>query len=110
VIRTAAVAVRAIELRSEELGKLCQSATLSLDLYIGHCGPKRAEDHSIAADLRAVKIRGPAIDQVAKVRATPTSAGFVRLTPHTASGFQQRQRALPHTSRRRSPEAPAYAR
>jgi hypothetical protein len=67
-----AAALRAIELRSQELGKLCQSATLSRELYIGHCGTKRAEDHSTAADLRAIEIR----DQVATVRATPTSAGF----------------------------------
>jgi uncharacterized protein YqgQ len=67
-----AAALQAIELRSQELGKLCQSATLSRELYIGHCGTKRAEDHSTAADLRAVEIR----DQVATVRATPTSAGF----------------------------------
>ena len=71
-----APALRAIELRSQELGKLCQSGTLSRGLYIGHCGPKPAEDHSTAADLRAVEIRGQAIDQVATVRATPTSAGF----------------------------------
>jgi hypothetical protein len=71
-----AAALRAIELRSQELGKLCQSGTLSRDLYIGHCGPKRAEDHSTAADLGAVEIRGQAIDQVATFRATPTSAGF----------------------------------
>lgn len=71
-----AAALRAIELRSQELGKLCQSGTLSRDLYIDHCGPKRAEDHSTAADLRAVQIRGQAIDQVATVRATPASAGF----------------------------------
>ena len=71
-----AAALRAIELRSQELGKLCQSGTLSRDLFIGHCGPKRAEVHSTAADLRAVEIRGQAIDQVATVRATPTSAGF----------------------------------
>jgi hypothetical protein len=69
-------AVRAIELRSQELGKLCQSGTLSRDLYIGHCGPKLAEDHSTAADLRAVEMRGQAIDQLATDRATPTSAGF----------------------------------
>ena len=62
-------------LRSQELGKLCQSATLSRELYIGHCGTKRVEDHSTAADLRAVEIRGQAIDRVATVRATP-SAGF----------------------------------
>ncbi len=71
-----AAALRAIELRSQELGKLCQSATVSHEVYIGHCAPKRAEDHSTAADLRAVEIRGQAIDQVATVRATPTSAGF----------------------------------
>jgi hypothetical protein len=71
-----AAALRAIEIRSQELGKLCQSATLSRELYIGHCGTNRAEDHSTAADLRAVDIRGQAIDQVATVRATPTSAGF----------------------------------
>ena len=71
-----AAALRAIELRSQELGKLCQSARLSRELYIGHCGPKRAEDHSAAADVRAVEIRGQAIDELATVRATPTSAGF----------------------------------
>ena len=71
-----AAALRAIELRSQELGKLCQSGTLSRELYIGHCGTKRAEDHSTAADLRAVEIRGQAIDQVATVRATPAPAGF----------------------------------
>ena len=71
-----AAAVRAIELRSQELGKLCQSATLSRELYIGHCGTKGAEDHSAAGDLRAVEIRRQAIDQVATFRATPTSAGF----------------------------------
>jgi uncharacterized protein YqgQ len=78
-----AAALRAIELRSQELGKLCQSGTLSREVYIGHCGPitqagnpNAAEDHSTAADLRAVEIRGQAIDQMAAVRATPTSAGF----------------------------------
>jgi uncharacterized protein YqgQ len=71
-----AAALLAIELRSQELAELCQSATLSRELYIGHCGTKRAEDHSTAADLRPVEIRGQAIDEVATVRATPTSAGF----------------------------------
>ena len=70
-----AAALRAIELRSQELGKLCQSATLSRDAYVGHCGPKRAE-HSTVARPRAVDMRGQAIDGVATVRATPTSAGF----------------------------------
>ena len=71
-----AAAVRAIELRSQELGKVCQSATLSRGLYIGYCGTKGAEAHSTAADLRAAEIRGQAIDEVATVRATPTSASF----------------------------------
>jgi uncharacterized protein YqgQ len=57
-----AAALRAIELRSRELGKLCQSGTLSREVYIGHCGP--------------IEVRGQAIDQVATVRATPTTAGF----------------------------------
>jgi uncharacterized protein YqgQ len=65
-----AAAVRAIELRSQELGKLCKSGTLSRDLYIGHCGP------ITQASKRAVEIRGQAIDQVATVRATPTTSGF----------------------------------
>jgi hypothetical protein len=65
-----AAALRAIELRSQELGKLCQSGTLSRDVYIGYCGP------ITQASKRAVEIRGQAIDQVATVRATPTSAGF----------------------------------
>jgi hypothetical protein len=71
-----AAALRAIQLRSEELGKFCQNPTLSRELYIGHCGTKPAEDHSTAADLPAVEIRDQAIDQVGTVRATPTSAGF----------------------------------
>ena len=65
-----AAAVRAIELRSRELGKLCQSGTLSRQVYIGHCGP------ITQASKRAVEIRGQAIDQVATVRATPTVTGF----------------------------------
>jgi hypothetical protein len=64
-----AAAVRAIELRSQELGRLCQSGTLSREAYIGYCGP------ITQASKRAVEIRGQAIDQ-ATVRATPTSAGF----------------------------------
>jgi hypothetical protein len=64
-----AAAVRAIELRSQELGKLCQSGTLSRELYIGHCGPITQASNPNAAALRA-------IDRVATVRATPTSAGF----------------------------------
>jgi hypothetical protein len=71
-----AAALLAIQLRSEEVGTLCQSTTLSRELYIRHCGTKRAEEHSTAADLRTVDIRGQAIDQVATLRATPTSAGF----------------------------------
>jgi uncharacterized protein YqgQ len=57
-----AAALRAIELRSRELGKLCQSGTLSREVYIGHCGP--------------IEVRGQAIDQVATVRGTTTTAGF----------------------------------
>ncbi len=60
-----AAAVRAIELRSQELGKLCQSATPSREL----CGPSVQASNPNAAALRA-------IDRVATVRATPTSAGF----------------------------------
>src|SRR3989442_458640 len=54
-------AVRAIMLRSQELGRLCQNPTLSRPLYLGHCGT--------GAELRAVA-------QVATVRAAPTSDGF----------------------------------
>ena len=64
-----AAAVRAIELRSQELGKLCQSGTLSRELYIGYCGPITQASNPNAAALRA-------IDRVATVRATATSAGF----------------------------------
>jgi hypothetical protein len=64
-----AAALRAIELRSQELGKLCQSGTLSRKLYIGYCGPITQASNPNAAALRA-------IDRVATVRATPTSAGF----------------------------------
>ena len=93
-----AAALRAIELRSQELGKLCQSATLSRELYIGHCGPSVQAGNPNAAAVRAIQLRseelgklcqsatlsrelyighcGQAIDQVATVRATPTSAGF----------------------------------
>jgi hypothetical protein len=71
-----AAAVRAIELRSQELGTLCQSATLSRDLYIGHCGPITQAGNPNAAAVRAIELRSQAIDEVATVRATPTSAGF----------------------------------
>jgi len=64
-----AAALRAIELRSQELGKLCQSGTLSRELYIGYCGPITQASNPHAAALRA-------IDRVATVRATPTSVGF----------------------------------
>jgi hypothetical protein len=64
-----AAALRAIELRSQELGKLCQSGTLSREVYIRHCGPITQASNPNAAALRA-------IDRVATVRATPTSAGF----------------------------------
>ena len=47
-----AAAVRAIELRSQELGKLCQSGTLSRDLYVRHCGPI-----TNAAAVRAIQLR-----------------------------------------------------
>jgi uncharacterized protein YqgQ len=96
-----AAAVRAIELRSLELGKLCQSGTLSRELYIRHCGPITQAGNPNAAAVRAIQLRseelgklcqsamlsrelyighcGPgvqAIGQAATVRAIPTSAGF----------------------------------
>jgi hypothetical protein len=93
-----AAALRAIELRSQELGQLCQSATLSRELYISHCGPSVQAGNPNAAAVRAIQLRseelgklcqsatlsrelyighcGQAIDQVATARATPTSAGF----------------------------------
>jgi len=52
-----AAAVRAIELRSQELGKLCQSGTLSRELYIGHCGPITQASNPNAAALRAIELR-----------------------------------------------------
>jgi hypothetical protein len=52
-----AAALRAIELRSKELGKLCQSGTLSRDLYIGHCGPITQAGNPNAAALRAIELR-----------------------------------------------------
>ena len=52
-----AAALRAIELRSQELGKLCQSATLLLDVYIGHCGPVPLPGNPNAAALRAIELR-----------------------------------------------------
>jgi uncharacterized protein YqgQ len=52
-----AAALRAIELRSQELGKLCQSGTLSRDLYIGHCGPSVQAGNPNAAALRAIELR-----------------------------------------------------
>ena len=52
-----AAALRAIELRSQELGKLCQSATLSRDLYIGHCGPRVQAGNPNAAAVRAIQLR-----------------------------------------------------
>ena len=52
-----AAALRAIEIRSHELGKLCQSGTLSRDLYIGHCGPITQAGNPNAAALRAIEIR-----------------------------------------------------
>jgi uncharacterized protein YqgQ len=96
-----AAAVRAIELRSQELGKLCQSGTLSRDLYIRHCGPITQAGNPNAAAVRAIELRsqelgklcqsgtlsrdlyighcGPgvqAVEEVATVRAIPASAGF----------------------------------
>jgi hypothetical protein len=52
-----AAALRAIELRSQELGKLCQSGTLSRDLYIGHCGPITQASNPNAAAVRAIELR-----------------------------------------------------
>ena len=52
-----AAALRAIELRSQELGKLCQSGTLSRDLYIGHCGPLTQASNPNAAALLAIELR-----------------------------------------------------
>jgi hypothetical protein len=52
-----AAALRAIELRSQELGKLCQSATLSRELYIGHCGPSTQAGNPNAAAVRAIELR-----------------------------------------------------
>jgi hypothetical protein len=52
-----AAALRAIELRSQELGKLCQSATLSRELYIGHCGPITQAGNPNAAAVRAIQLR-----------------------------------------------------
>ena len=68
--------------RPQPQSKVARQAVLQAFLSDGRknvlpvCCPKRAEDHSTAADLRAVEIRGQAMDQVATVRATPTTAGF----------------------------------
>ena len=92
-----AAAVRAIELRSQELGKLCQSGTLSRDLYIRHCGPITQAGNPNAAAVRAIELRsrelgklcqsatlsrdlyighcGPSVQAIDQV-AVPTSAGF----------------------------------
>ena len=71
-----AAALQAIELRSQELGKLCQNPTLSREVYVGHCGTKRAGDHPTAAELRALEVPGRSLDHPATVQATPTSGGF----------------------------------
>ena len=96
-------AVRAIMLRSQELGRLCQNPTLSRALYLGHCGPSVQAGGPNAAAVRAIVLRSQelgrlcqnptvsrqlylghcgtaaelrAVAQVATVRATPTSDGF----------------------------------
>jgi hypothetical protein len=96
-------AVRAIMLRSQELGKLCQNPTLSRALYLDHCGPSIQAGNANAEAVRAIVLRSQelgrlcqhptlsrqlylghcgtaaelrAVAQVATVRATPTSDGF----------------------------------
>ena len=64
-----AAALRAIELRSQELGKLCQSATLSRELYIGHCGPITQAGNPNAAALRAIQLRS---EELGKLCQNPT--------------------------------------
>jgi hypothetical protein len=50
-------AVRAIVLRSQELGRLCQNPTLSRALYFGHCGPSVQAGDPNAAAVRAIVLR-----------------------------------------------------
>src|SRR3989442_12566502 len=50
-------AVRAIMLRSQELGRLCQNPTLSRALYLGHCGPSVQAGGPNAAAVRAMVLR-----------------------------------------------------
>src|ERR1700756_884853 len=96
-------AVRAIMLRSQELGRVCQSPTLSRAFYVGHCGPSVQAGGPNAAAVRAIMLRSQelgrlcqsatlsrqlylghcgtaaqlrAVAQLATVRATPTSDGF----------------------------------
>jgi hypothetical protein len=64
-----AAAVRAIQLRSQELGELCQSATLSRDLYIGHCGPSVQARNPNAAAVRAIELRS---EELGKLCQNPT--------------------------------------
>jgi hypothetical protein len=52
-----AAAVRAIELRSQELGRFCQNPRLSRELYIRHCGPSVQASNSNAAAVRAIQLR-----------------------------------------------------
>jgi hypothetical protein len=64
-----AAAVRAIELRSQELGKLCQSATVSRALSLGHCGPSVQAGNPTAAAVRAIQLRS---EELGKLCQNPT--------------------------------------
>jgi uncharacterized protein YqgQ len=64
-----AAALRAIELRSQELGKLCQNPTLSRAVYLSHCGPTAQASNPNAAALRAIELRS---QELGKVCQNPT--------------------------------------
>jgi hypothetical protein len=64
-----AAALRAIELRSQELGKLCQRSTFALELYIGHCGPSVQAGNPNAAAVRAIQLRS---EELGKLCQNPT--------------------------------------
>src|SRR3989442_11412677 len=64
-------AVRAIMLRSQELGRLCQNPTLSRALYLGHCGPSVQAGGPNAAAVRAIALRS---QELGRLGQNPTAA------------------------------------
>lgn len=69
--------VRALEIRGQGMNNLCNNPTLSREGYVAVCGTKGAANQPTRAELRALQIRGEAMNAVAAVPATVTSpSGF----------------------------------